>query len=151
MRSVVTSLSRLALLALVAALPIGCAAPPTPASPFIGTWTTAEHDQITFRDDTVVITPTGAQPTTMGAEDCNGAFHLLLWPHEPPGAEQALAPHQPDLQRQAGERSWCSRTIRSPSVTCDQGGTTYVLLDDRDLLAIHRDRDVAGIERLSRL
>ncbi len=33
---------------------------------------------------------------------------------------------------------------------CGEGGTTYVLLDDGKLIAIHRDADVAGIEELSR-
>ena len=33
---------------------------------------------------------------------------------------------------------------------CGEGGTTYVLLDDHNLVAIHRDADVAGIEQLSR-
>ena len=36
-------------------------------------------------------------------------------------------------------------------VTCDQGGTTYLMLDDRELLAIYRDAGVGGLERLSRL
>ena len=36
-------------------------------------------------------------------------------------------------------------------LACGEGNSTYVLLDDRDLVAIYRDRDVAGIERLSRL
>jgi hypothetical protein len=35
-------------------------------------------------------------------------------------------------------------------VNCGDGYSAYVLLDDRDVLAIHRDREVAGIERLSR-
>ena len=40
---------------------------------------------------------------------------------------------------------------QTKNVTCGEGASTYVLLDDRDLVVIHRDRDVAGIERLSRL
>ena len=36
-------------------------------------------------------------------------------------------------------------------LSCGEGGSTYVLLGERDLVAIHRDRDIAGIERLSRL
>ena len=31
-----------------------------------------------------------------------------------------------------------------------QAGTTYVLVDDRNVVAIHRDADVAGVEQLSR-
>jgi hypothetical protein len=33
---------------------------------------------------------------------------------------------------------------------CDQGDNTYVLLDDRGLVAIYRDQGIAGIEQLSR-
>jgi len=40
---------------------------------------------------------------------------------------------------------------RMAELACGEGDSTYVLLDDRDLVVIHRDRDIAGIERLSRL
>lgn len=149
MRSVVTSLSRLALLALVAALPIGCAAPPTPASPFAGAWTTAEREQIAFRDDTVVINPPGAQPTTMGAEACDGAFHFS-YGRQSRQALIALAPHQPDLTGKLASLL-VQPDYPVAELTCGEGGSTYVLLNERDLVAIHRDRDIAGIERLSRL
>ena len=61
----------------------------------------------------------------------------------------ALAPGQPDL------RSRLTLMLVRPDypvaeLGCGEGDTTYVLLGDRDLVAIYRDAGVAGIERLSR-
>jgi hypothetical protein len=148
MRWVVTFLPRFALLALVASLPIGCAAPP-PANPFAGAWTTAERHQIAFRDDTVVVNPPDAQPTPMGAESCAGSFRFA-YGRKSREALIGLAPHQPDLTgRLAGLLVQPDYAVAE--LACGEGGTTYVLLDERDLVAIHRDRDIAGFERLSRL
>ena len=47
-------------------------APPPSANPFVGAWTTAERQQIAFRDDTVVMNPPGEPPTPLGAEICDG-------------------------------------------------------------------------------
>ena len=150
-RPIVRSLPRLALLALVTALPTGCAAPPPPANPFAGLWTAADKNQIAFRDDTVVLpgpTPQ-APPTAMGTEACDGAFSFA-YGRKSRDALIALAPHQPDLTRRL------TGLLAQPDypvaeLACGEGGTIYVMLDERDLLAIHRDRDIAGIERLSRL
>ena len=144
-----TSLPRLAVLALAAALPIGCAAPQPPASPFAGTWTTAEHQEIAFRDNTVIVSPPDAQPTAMGVESCGGTFRFG-YGRESREALIGLAPHQPDL---AGKLASLLAAPDYPvaELTCGEGASTYVLLDERGLVAIYRDRDIAGIERLSRL
>ena len=50
-------------------------------------------------------------------------------------------------------RAWLHHTgpeYRVAELSCGDGGTTYVLLDERDLLAIHRDSDIAALARLSR-
>src|SRR5260221_12060372 len=96
MRPTVSSLPRLAMLALAAALPIGCAVP-EPPNPFAGAWTTPERQQIGFRDNTIVVNPPGAQPTTMGAESCAGAFRFG-YGRKSREALLGLAPHQPDLR-----------------------------------------------------
>jgi hypothetical protein len=149
MRSIVTSLPRLLVLAVAAALPMGCVAPQPPANPFAGAWMTAEHQQIAFRDNTVILSPPDAQPTAMGAESCGGAFRFG-YGRKSREALIGLAPHQPDL------RGKLASLLVMPDypvaeVDCGEGASTYVLLDERDLVAIHRDRDIAGIERLSRL
>jgi len=145
----VTSLPRLIALAFAAALPIGCAAPQPPANPFAGAWTTAEHQQIAFRDDTVILTPPDAQPTAMGVESCAGEFRFA-YGRQSREALIGLAPHQPDL------RGKLASLLVMPEypvaeLACGEGASTYVLLDERGLVAIYRDRDIAGIERLSRL
>ena len=143
-----TILPRLAVLAFLAALPIGCVVPP-PANPFVGAWATAERHQIAFRDTTITVNSPDAQPTAMGAESCAGAFRFG-YGRKSREALIGLAPHQADL------RGKLASLLVQPDyavaeLACGEGNSTYVLLDERDLVAIYRDRDVAGIERLSRL
>ena len=150
MRSIVTSVPRRALLVLAAALPAACAVPEAlpPANPFAGAWTTEERQQIAFRDDTILVTPPDAAPTPMGAESCAGAFRFG-YGRKSREALFGLTPHQPDL------RNRLASLLVNPDypvaeVSCGAGDSTYVLLDERDLVAIYRDRDIAGVERLSR-
>jgi len=148
MRPIVTTLPRLAALAFLAALAVGCAVP-EPPNPFAGAWTTAERHQIAFRDTTIVVNPPDAQPTAMGAESCAGAFRFG-YGRKSREALIGLAPRQPDLRGKLA-----SLLVRPDypvaELACGEGASTYVLLDERDLVAIYRDRDIAGFERLSRL
>ena len=134
-------------LILLATLLAACAAP-EPQSPFAGTWSGAERHQISFRDNTVVQQPAGAPATTLGPDTCSGRFRFT-YARRNRDVLIALAPEQPDL------RSRLTLLLVRPDypvaeLGCGEGGTTYVLLDDRNVLAIHRDADVAGIEQLSR-
>jgi hypothetical protein len=149
MRTDLTPRSRLLLLALAAGLPAACVAPDMPGNQFAGTWTTAERHQIAFRDNTVVVNPADAAPTPMAADSCAGTFHFS-YEHKSREALLGLMPHQRDL------RNRLATMLPRPDyavaeLTCGEGASTYVLLDDRDLVVVHRDRDIAGIERLSRL
>jgi hypothetical protein len=137
-------------LALVAALPVACAAPqpPPPANPFAGAWATAEHHAIAFRDDTVVLNPPDAAPTPMGKDSCDGTFRFG-YARMSRGTLLGLAPHQPDLVTKLAPLL-LRPNYPVAELTCGEGGTTYVLLGERDIVAIHRDRDIAGIERLAR-
>lgn len=142
-------LARFALLA-AALFPSACATPAAPdANPFAGNWATAERSQIAFRSDTVVVTQPDTSPMPMSAQSCDGSFRFG-YAHESRSDLLGLASQQPDLQSKLA-----SLLVRPDypiaQVTCGEGGSTYVLLDDHDLVAIHRDRNVAGIERLSRL
>jgi hypothetical protein len=146
----VTSLARLAFLALAAALPAACTVPEPPrANPFAGAWTTEERQQIAFRDDSIMVTPPDAAPTPMGAESCAGAYRFG-YGRKSREALLGLTAQQPDL------RSKLATLLVNPDypvaeIACGEGGSTYVLLNERDLVAIYRDRDIAGVERLSRL
>src|SRR5947209_14864848 len=148
-RSAVRAFARCRHIALIllATLPAACATP-EPQSPFAGTWSGAERHQISFRDNTVVQQPAGAPATTLGPDTCSGRFRFT-YARRNRDALIALAPEQPDL------RSRLTLLLVRPDypvaeLGCGEGGTTYVLLDDRNLIAIHRDADVAGIEQLSR-
>lgn len=144
-----TSMPRRVLLVVAAVLPAACAMPEPPRNPFAGAWANAERQQIAFRDDTVVINPPDAPPTAIGAESCAGAFRFG-YGRQSRAALLGLTPRQPDL------RDRLARLLVRPDypvaeLFCGGGNSTYVLLGERDLVAIHRDRDIAGIERLSRL
>jgi hypothetical protein len=137
------------LLVIAAALPASCAMPP-PANPFLGAWATSERNAITFRDATVIVQPTsGEPPTEMSPQACAGRFRFG-YSRKSRDALTGLIARQPDLQAKLGS------LLQQPNypvaeLGCDQGDNTYVLLDDRDVVAIYRDGDIAAVERLSRL
>ena len=144
--------ARLGVLAAAALLPAACAAPgtapPVPANPFAGGWTTPERQQIAFRNDTVVIQPAGVPPTPMSAASCDGRFSFG-YEHKSRADLLMLAPRQPDLTGRLA-----ALLVRPDypvaEAVCGEGDTTSVLLAARDLVAVHRDREIAGLERLSR-
>jgi hypothetical protein len=138
----------LAATALLPAAACAVVAPP-PANPFEGGWATAEHQEIAFRDNTVVLHPPGAGPTPMSAESCSGAFRFD-YGRQSREAVLGLTPSQPDLRRRL-EGLLARADYPVAELTCGEGASTYVLLDDRDLLAIHRDQNIAGIETMTRL
>jgi hypothetical protein len=138
-------------LALAALLPAACAglsAPPRPGSSFVGPWNTPERTQIVFRDDTVVMSPSGMPPTPLSAAVCEGRFRFD-YGRRSRDALLALTARQPDVSRRLAAQL-AGPDYSVAELTCGDGGTTYVLLGERDLLAIHRASDIAGIERLSR-
>ncbi len=142
-------LPRLIVLVLAAVLPAACAAPEPPANPFAGAWATAERQQIAFRDTTIMVNPPDAAPTAMGAETCAGAFRFS-YGRKSRDALLGLTPRQPDLRKKlAGLLVQADYPVAE--LGCGAGDSTYVLLGERDLVAIYRDRDIAAVERLSRL
>ena len=86
--------------------------------------------------------------TPLGASVCEGRFHFD-YNRKSRDALLALTPQQPELRlRLAAQLAGPEYSVAE--LTCGDGGTTYVLLGNRDLLAIHHDRGIANIERLSR-
>jgi hypothetical protein len=144
--------ARIRLLVVLAALPpAGCIffpSEPSP-SPLIGTWTTPDRNKVTFRPDAVVVAPEKGPTTTINTAECNGVYKLAYGRMQTAPLKQAFA-------KQADLESKLQVILVKPEylvadVTCDRGGTTYLLLDDREMLAIYRDAGVGGIEHLTRL
>jgi hypothetical protein len=142
---------RLLAITLAAVLPAACANPPPPSSanPFLGAWATPERSQITFRDNTIVMSPPNQTPTALDPAACAGRFRFGYTRKSREAIAAAIA-RQPDLRTKlSGLLTQSEYPVAE--LGCDRGENTYVLLNDRDLIAIYRDGDVAGLERLSRL
>jgi hypothetical protein len=141
---------RLLAVTLAAVLPTACAdPPPPPTNPFLGAWATPERSQITFRDNTIVMSPPNQTPTALDPAACAGRFRFAYTRKSRDAIAAAIA-RQPDLRIKLGGLLTQSE-YPVAELGCDRGENTYVLLNDRDLIAIYRDGDVAGLERLSRL
>jgi hypothetical protein len=132
--------------ALLAACTVTSLAPP--ANPIAGAWSTPERQQIAFREDTVVLNPPGQQPTPLAADTCDGRFRFS-YSRQNRESLLTLAGRQADLRRRLAEMLSLP-DYPVAEVTCGEGGTTYVMLSDKELVAIHRSGDIAGIARWSR-
>lgn len=138
------------ILAVLTPLLLACCVPGAPPpNPIIGNWTTPDHNQITLRDDAVIITPDKGKPQTLGPGDCAGVYKLQYGRMMTASLQQSF-PTQPDLQ------SKLKQLLTRPEypvadVTCDRGGTTYLMLDERRMIAVYRDSGVGGLETYSRL
>lgn len=135
---------------IVTGLPLGCTLPAAPGvgNPFVGTWATAEDSRITIRPDTIVQHQPDGQSTTLDKSVCRGVFRFV-YGTQTRQALTNLVPRQPELQRRLSD------LLVEPSypiaeLDCDRGDQTYVLLNDRQLVAIYRDGDIGAIDRLAR-
>src|SRR5579884_748236 len=135
--------------AVVVALLPACTSVVTPlTTPFVGTWTTTDRDRISFRMDTVVVEPSRGPTTVMGPASCPRDFRFG-YSTLSRDAILALIPHQSDLRRKLAGLL-VRPDYQVAQMNCDRGFNTYVLLDDRDIVAIYRDGDVAGLDRFTR-
>jgi hypothetical protein len=137
--------------AVIAALPVGCITRPSSLSdnPFVGTWANQDRDRITFRQDTLVLDPSQGTAAAMAKDTCNGTFGFG-YETKSRDALTGLIVRQSDL------RDKLAALLARPDypvaeMLCDQGYNTYVLLGDNDLLAIYRDGNIVGLDRLSRV
>jgi hypothetical protein len=134
---------------ILAAVPLACATPsPSPVNPFIGTWTTANNDSVTIRQDTVVQSESDGHTTALDAKACRGVFRFG-YATKSRQALTDLIPRQPELRRKLSDLL-VEASYLVAELDCDRGDQTYVLLNDRELLAIYRDGDIGAIERLAR-
>jgi hypothetical protein len=120
-----------------------------PASPLIGSWADPDHNKVTFQPDAVVLTPDKGEATTMGSAACNGVYKLQYGRMMTAALQQSFQ-SQPDLQKKL-KQLLTQPEYPVADVTCDQGGTTYLMLDNGRMLAVYRDAGVGGTESLSRL
>ncbi|HXC27617.1 MAG TPA: hypothetical protein VNV38_06655 [Stellaceae bacterium] len=120
-----------------------------PSSALIGNWSDPDHNKVTFRADAVVLTPENGQPTTMGPGECNGTYKLQYGRMATADLQRSFS-SQPDLQNKL-KQLLTRPDYPVADVTCDQGGTTYLMLDDNRVLAVYRDAGIGGTQSLSRL
>jgi len=126
-----------------------CTVPqPQPSNPFVGTWATADNDTVTIKQDTVIENQPDGQTTPLDSKTCNGAFSFgyAVWNRD---ALTGLLPRQPNLSKNLSELL-AAPTYPVALLRCDQGDHTYVMLNDRELVAIYRDGDIGVVERLAR-
>jgi hypothetical protein len=135
---------------ILAAVPLACAAPEPSRvrNPFLGTWATADNDSVTIRQDTIVQTQPDGRSIALDKDSCKGAFRFG-YDTKSRQALTELIPRQPELRKKLSE------LLVEPSypiaeLDCDRGDQTYVLLNDRQLVAIYRDGDIGAIDRLAR-
>ncbi|HEY1261406.1 MAG TPA: hypothetical protein VGF34_19325 [Stellaceae bacterium] len=142
-------LPQLALALSLAASPFGCAVPPAPpANPFVGTWATADNDIVTIRADTIVQREPDGRSVTLDNRACGGVFRFN-YDTRSRQTLTGLIMRQPELQKKLSELL-PAPIYRVVELVCDHGDQTYVLLNDRQLVAIYRDGDIGAIDRLAR-
>src|SRR5215472_13050594 len=99
---------------ILATAPLACATPPpSPANPFIGTWTTANNDSVTIRQDTVVQTEPDGRSTALDAKACRGVFRFG-YATKSRQTLTDLIPRQPELRRKLSDLL-SRRAIRWPN------------------------------------
>jgi hypothetical protein len=133
----------------LAAMPLACVVPEQSVqNPFLGTWATADNDSVTIRQDTIVQTQPDGRSTALDKTACRGVFRFV-YDTKSRQALTDLISRQPELSRKLSDLLVESNypTVR---LDCDRGDQTYVLLNDRQLVAIYRDGDIGAIDRLAR-
>jgi hypothetical protein len=133
-----------------ATLPLACAvpAPDRVDNRLVGTWTTAENASVTIRPDTIVQHQPDGESAALDKNACRGVFRFT---YDTKTRQDliALVPRQPDLQRRLAD-ILVDASYPVAELDCDRGDQTYVLLDDRQLVAIYRDGDIGAIDHLKR-
>jgi hypothetical protein len=133
-----------------AAIPIACTLSPASQmeSPFLGTWVTAENASIVIRQDTIVQNQPDGQSTALDKNVCRGVFRFA-YGTKSRQALTDLVPRQPELRHRLSDLL-VEPSYPTAELDCDRGDQTYVLLNERQLVAIYRDGDIGAIDRLAR-
>src|SRR5271155_1897357 len=117
-------------------------------NPFVGNWATAENASITIHPDTIVQHQPDGENTTLDKTACRGTFSFAYGTKSRQDLT-SLVPRPHDLRQKISD-ILIEQSYPVAELDCDRGDQTYVLLNDRQLLAIYRDGDIGAIERLAR-
>jgi hypothetical protein len=141
---------RVSTVVICSALLFACALSPVARveNPFVGTWVTAENASVTIRPDTIVQHQPDGESMTLDTTACRGMFRFAYGTKSRQDLT-GLVPRQPDLRQKISD-ILVEQSYPIAELDCDRGDQTYVLLSDRQLLAIYRDGDIGAIERLVR-
>jgi hypothetical protein len=137
-------------LILLALLPSACADfafGPAP-NKFVGAWSTEDHDKVSFNEDTVVLTSPDGKATPISVAECNGSF-FFHYGRMTRDSITGIAAAQPDVNQKLSDML-TAPVYPVAELGCDHGTSTYVMVDDHDIVAVYRDRDVVGLDRLTR-
>jgi hypothetical protein len=115
---------------------------------FVGAWTTSDQAKVLFNEDTVVLTSPDGKPTPISAAECNGGF-FFHYGKMTRGSITGIAAAQPDIDKKLSDML-VDPVYPVAELGCDRGTSTYVMLNDHDIVAVYRDRDVVGLDRMSR-
>ncbi|HEX3417080.1 MAG TPA: hypothetical protein VHT21_11855, partial [Stellaceae bacterium] len=98
--------------------------------------------------DTIIQHQPDGESTSLDQAACRGMFRFA---HGTKSRQDltSLVPRQPDLRQKISD-ILVEQSYPVAELNCDRGDQTYVLLNDRQLLAIYRDGDIGAIERLAR-
>ena len=142
-------LGRVVAVLILAVIPLACVTPePAARNPFIGTWATADNDSVMIRQDTIIQTQPDGRSTALDKDTCRGVFRFAYDTQSRQALTDLIA-RQPDLRKKLSELL-VEPTYPVARLDCDRGDQTYVLLNDRQLVAIYRDGDIGAIDRLAR-
>jgi hypothetical protein len=144
------SIARVFATLICVSLPLACTVAPSPQveNPFIGDWLTAGDASITIHPDTIVQHQPDGESTTLDKNTCRGVFRFI-YAIKSRDALTGLISRQPDL-RERLSALLVEQSYPVAELDCDRGDQTYVLLNNRQLLAIYRDGDIGAIDRLTR-
>ena len=86
--------------------------------------------------------------TPLDKDTCRGVFRFGYDTKSRQALTDLIA-RQPDLRKKLSDLL-VEPSYPVASLDCDRGDQTYVLLNDRQVVAIYRDGDIAAIDRLAR-
>jgi hypothetical protein len=135
---------------IIAAMPIACTLSPASQmeNPFLRAWVTAENASIVIRQDTIVQNQPDGQSTALDKNVCRGVFRFA-YGTKTRQALTDLVPRQPELRHRLSDLL-VEPSYPTAELDCDRGDQTYVLLSERQVVAIYRDGDIGAIDRLAR-